>query len=73
MTSIPEWQTVVYEEFSRLVGKVLTKIESVFPDKTQREAFKNIVEQDVYDSRNNICKRIAELRDNETEVKERDK
>lgn len=67
MTSIPEWQTVVYEEFSRLVGKVLTKIESVFPDKTQREAFKNIVEQDIYDSRNNICRRIAEIRDNETE------
>lgn len=56
---VPEWQMTVYEEFSRLVGRVLTKIEAVFSDETQRESFKRIIEQDIYDARNGICSRLV--------------
>ena len=62
---IPEWQEIVWEEVSHLVGKVLTKIEAAFSEETQRESFKKIVEQDIYDARNLICRRLAELREEE--------
>lgn len=64
---IPEWQDAVCEEFSHLVGRVLTKIEAAFSDETQRESFKKIIEQDLYDARNNVCQRIAELNDRKGE------
>ena len=55
-------QEVVLEEFSILVGKVLTQAEAAFSDKVQRDSFKKLVERYIYDARNNILQKQAALK-----------
>jgi len=55
-------QEIIMEEFSTLVRKILTQSEASFADKVQRDSFKRIVENQVYEARNNILKRLATSR-----------
>lgn len=52
--AVTENQRIVMETFAHLCGQVLTKIEAALGDKVQRESLKKIIEQDIYDARNNL-------------------
>jgi len=54
-------EEIVAKNFSALVGKVLTQIEAAIGDATQRKSLKKIIEQLIYDTRNEIMKEQAEL------------
>lgn len=50
---------VVFEEFSHMVGRLLTIIEAATADKQQRKSLKDIVQRTVYDTRNAIISRLG--------------
>jgi hypothetical protein len=50
---------MIQEEFSHLVGRLLTIIEAVAADKQQRRSLKDIVQKTVYGTRNTIISRLG--------------
>ena len=51
-------QEIIFAEYSKLVGKVLTIVEASLSDKQQRDSCKKIVEQTIYDSRNALLRAL---------------
>lgn len=47
-------QLAVIEKFSRLVGKILSLLESSMPEGQQLSALKKLVESEIYDRRNDL-------------------
>jgi hypothetical protein len=54
-------EEIVAKNFSALVGKVLTQIEAAIGDATQRKSLKKIIEQQIYDCRNDVLCQLTEL------------
>jgi len=54
-------EEIVAKNFSALVGKVLTQIEAAIGDATQRKSLKKIIEQQIYDCRNDVLTQLTEL------------
>lgn len=54
-------EEIVAKSFSALVGKVLTQIEAAIGDATQRKSLKKIIEQQIYDCRNEVLKELTAL------------
>ena len=61
VTQLTEEQKLIVEVFSHLVGRRLTHIEATFSDKTQRESFKKMAENDVYEARNELLRGMLKL------------
>ena len=58
---VKPWEDIVCRNVSIMVGKVLTKIEAAIPSKTQCEKLKQIIEDDIYDSRNVMLEELNNL------------
>ena len=50
-------QQFIMEEFSHLVGKVLTYVESALPEGKQCVALKKLIENAIYDARNSFIEK----------------
>ena len=60
-TILKPHEEIIAKNFSALVGKVLTQIEAAIGDATQRKSLKKIIEQQIYDCRNEILTELTDL------------
>lgn len=58
MSVLKVHEEIVAKNFSGLVGKVLTQIEAAIGDPTQRKSLKKIIEQQIYDCRNEVMREL---------------
>lgn len=52
-------EEIIMLQFSRLVGKLLTAAEAAIPGDRQCESFKKIIEEHVYNSRNDVLRLVT--------------
>lgn len=57
--NISSEQEYIFARHSRMVGKVLDLLEAAFPEGTQLEKMKKLVQVPLYDFRNDVLKLLA--------------